>query len=64
MGNMDKLKQPRVIAYARFSSARQAKGSSLERQTRNAQKWCQERGWTLDDLTLQGPGRERLDGRE
>lgn len=53
---MNKPKQPRVIAYARFSSARQAKGSSLDRQARNAQKWCHDRGWVLDDLTLHDLG--------
>ncbi|GAB3372187.1 recombinase family protein [Massilia agri] len=53
---MSEHKQTRVLAYARFSSARQAKGTSLERQVRNAQKWCQERGFVLDDLTLQDTG--------
>ena len=41
--------QPMVLAYCRFSSARQAKGNSLERQEQNAQAWCDKRGWKLFD---------------
>jgi hypothetical protein len=41
--------QPMVLAYCRFSSARQAKGNSLERQEQNAQAWCEKRGWKLFD---------------
>jgi DNA invertase Pin-like site-specific DNA recombinase len=48
--------QPRVISYARFSSGRQAKGSSLERQTKNALKWCEKKKWKLDELSLEDTG--------
>lgn len=40
---------PRVISYARFSSRRQERGISLERQTRLALDYCAQRGWVLDD---------------
>jgi len=45
-----------VISYARFSSGRQAKGSSLERQSKNALKWCEKKKWKLDELTLEDTG--------
>lgn len=49
--------QPLVLSYIRFSSARQASGDSLRRQTRAAQQWCLKRGWTLDEkLTYQDLG--------
>lgn len=38
-----------VFSYRRFSSGRQAKGTSLERQTKLAQAWCNERGLVLDE---------------
>jgi DNA invertase Pin-like site-specific DNA recombinase len=44
--------QPRVLAYTRFSSPRQARGNSYERQTKKAREWCEKRGWVLDDLRL------------
>lgn len=56
------MKQPRVISYRRFSSARQAKGHSLERQTDKAQEWCDERGWRLDDLRLTDRGKSAFTG--
>lgn len=43
------MQQPRVISYARFSSTKQGRGSSLERQTRAAREWCESKGWLLDD---------------
>lgn len=42
-------KDTRVFSYRRFSSGRQARGTSLERQTKLAQAWCQERGYELDE---------------
>lgn len=44
------MNQPRVISYRRFSSRRQEKGHSLERQSDAAEKWCLRMGWVLDDL--------------
>lgn len=43
------MNQPLVISYIRFSTARQAAGDSLRRQTAAAKDWCQKRGWTLDE---------------
>ena len=38
-----------VFSYRRFSSGRQAAGHSLERQTESARRWCNEKGYTLDE---------------
>jgi DNA invertase Pin-like site-specific DNA recombinase len=38
-----------VYSYRRFSSGRQAKGHSLERQTELARRWCAEKGYVLDE---------------
>jgi hypothetical protein len=35
--------------YARFSSAKQAKGSSIRRQLRWAKDWCKRNEMTLDE---------------
>lgn len=43
------MKDIRVFSYRRFSSGRQARGTSLERQTKLAQAWCLERGYELDE---------------
>ncbi|WP_080407093.1 recombinase family protein [Burkholderia ubonensis] len=43
------MSQPLVISYVRFSTARQATGDSLRRQTAAAREWCLKRGWTLDE---------------
>lgn len=44
---------PKVFSYQRFSSGRQATGTSIARQTKLAQAWCSSRGLTLDEsLTL------------
>ena len=40
--------QPRVISYRRYSTMRQSRGHSLNRQTDAAEKWCKDRGWVLD----------------
>jgi DNA invertase Pin-like site-specific DNA recombinase len=38
-----------VFSYRRFSSGRQARGHSLERQTESARLWCKEKGYVLDE---------------
>lgn len=43
------IQNTRVFSYRRFSSGRQARGTSLERQTKLAQAWCHEHGYTLDE---------------
>lgn len=58
---------PRVISYIRFSSKRQARGRSEERQGDSAQKWCEANGFVLDenlaDLGLSAfRGRQRTKG--
>ncbi|UEP42169.1 recombinase family protein [Burkholderia sp. B21-005] len=51
------MTQPLVISYIRFSTAKQAGGTSLARQTLLARNWCARRGWTLDEnLTLHDLG--------
>ena len=39
----------KAYSYIRFSSAEQAIGDSLRRQTEGAEQWCTERGITLDE---------------
>lgn len=39
----------KAYSYIRFSSPEQARGDSLRRQTEGAEKWCAERGITLDE---------------
>ena len=47
----------RVYSYTRFSTAAQAKGDSLRRQTKEATDWAAANGMVLDDtLTLHDPG--------
>ncbi len=47
----------KVISYTRFSSARQAKGHSEQRQYEAALKWCKENGHELDtEMSLHDPG--------
>jgi hypothetical protein len=58
------MAQPRVIAYARFSSAKQARGNSLERQTKKSREWCEEKGWKLDDLRLSDLGVSGYRGKD
>jgi len=38
----------RVLSYARISTRKQVKGSGLERQVGNANKWCEINGFKLD----------------
>lgn len=38
-----------VLSYTRFSSKRQAKGQSYQRQTKAALDWCEEYGYKLDE---------------
>jgi DNA invertase Pin-like site-specific DNA recombinase len=49
--------EPKAYSYMRFSTAEQAKGDSLNRQSRMAQEWSDQRGVPLDselDLTDKG----------
>ncbi len=39
----------RVFSYRRFSSGRQSRGHSLERQVESARRWCVENGYQLDE---------------
>lgn len=46
-----------VYSYRRFSSGRQAKGHSLDRQTAAARRWCDEHDYELnDDLVVSDLG--------
>ncbi|WP_233854306.1 recombinase family protein [Paraburkholderia sp. HD33-4] len=48
---------PRLFVYGRFSSARQEKGDSFERQMNYAHKWAADHGYTVDEkLTMFDPG--------
>lgn len=50
-------RMPLVYSYARFSTAEQASGDSLRRQTEAAKKWAMERGFELDEtLSLSDEG--------
>lgn len=46
------MAEKKCYNYVRFSSAAQAAGDSLRRQTEGAEKWAKEHGYTIDD-TLQ-----------
>lgn len=41
----------KAYSYVRFSSSQQAKGTSLERQTKAATEYAKRRGWELDTQT-------------
>lgn len=41
--------KPRVISYTRFSSKRQSRGKSEERQWDAARDWCERNGFELDE---------------
>src|SRR5215475_11639907 len=48
---------PRAYSYVRFSSAQQAEGGSLKRQTRFTEAYCKRKKLRLDDsLTLHDLG--------
>lgn len=48
---------PRVISYTRFSTKKQARGHSKERQDDKAIKWCLANGYELDlDASIHDPG--------
>jgi DNA invertase Pin-like site-specific DNA recombinase len=54
---MSKTRSRRAYSYIRFSSAQQAEGGSLQRQTALAQAYCERKKLTLDDsLTLNDLG--------
>lgn len=48
--------RPLAFSYVRFSSASQAKGGSLARQTDAAQKWADENGYLLSTTTFRDLG--------
>ncbi|MCF7747354.1 hypothetical protein GLP43_07215 [Sulfitobacter sp. M39] len=48
--------RPLAFSYVRFSSAAQAKGASLARQTDAAQKWADENGYLLSATTFRDLG--------
>ncbi|MBM3981792.1 MAG: recombinase family protein [Planctomycetes bacterium] len=53
-----------AYSYIRFSSAAQADGDSLRRQTERAQAYCQRRGWMLDQtLSLRDLGVSAFKGK-
>lgn len=59
------MTRPLVISYIRFSTAKQAGGTSLARQTLLARNWCARRGWTLNEsLTLHDLGISGFDQDE
>jgi len=43
------MEKPKVYSYARFSSASQAKGYSLERQEKRAQEWAEKMGLSIEE---------------
>lgn len=51
------MRKPKVISYLRFSSEKQSKGDSIERQMAYADRWVAENHMELDDtLTLRDEG--------
>jgi hypothetical protein len=54
---------PRVYSYARFSSTKQAKGNSEDRQGDDAQRWARRKGYPLaDEYRLLDDGHSAYDG--
>lgn len=43
------MEKPKVYSYARFSSAEQGKGYSLERQEKRALEWATKKGLTIEE---------------
>ena len=57
-------RKPVAYSYVRFSSAQQAEGDSLRRQTEKAEAYCKRKGWTLDAaLTLRDLGVSAFRGK-
>jgi len=55
---------PLAYSYIRFSSAAQAEGDSLRRQSERAAEYCKRRGWKLDEsLTLRDLGVSAFRGK-
>jgi DNA invertase Pin-like site-specific DNA recombinase len=52
-----------AYSYVRFSSRKQAKGDSLERQEEMAEAWCKENGYRLDDSLKPDKGISGFKGR-
>jgi DNA invertase Pin-like site-specific DNA recombinase len=56
--------KPTAYSYIRFSSAEQAKGDSLRRQTQKTAEWCDKNGVALDaSLSLRDLGVSAFKGR-
>jgi DNA invertase Pin-like site-specific DNA recombinase len=54
----------RVVCYRRFSSLKQAKGSSLARQHESAKAWCEENGVKLDEsVKFEDKGKSAFSGK-
>lgn len=51
-----------AYSYIRFSSARQSKGGSLERQTTATAEFCRRKGWTLSQTTFADLGLSAFKG--
>ena len=55
--------KPRAYSYVRFSSAKQADGDSLRRQTAMARDYAERHGLELADLTLRDLGKSAFRGK-
>lgn len=54
----------RVFSYGRFSSLKQAKGTSLARQHESAKAWCDENGVKLDEsVKFEDKGKSAFSGK-
>lgn len=54
----------RVFCYGRFSSLKQAKGTSLARQHESAKAWCDENGVKLDEsVKFEDKGKSAFSGK-
>lgn len=51
-----------AYSYRRFSSKKQSKGNSLERQTKASQEFANRNGWTLSDTTFNDLGVSAFNG--
>ncbi len=45
-----------AYSYVRFSSEGQSEGTSIERQTKRAQEWCEREGYRLSTETFEDLG--------
>ncbi len=63
LGTSEKLGRPKAYSYVRFSKAEQAEGHSLERQIAHSQKFAEEHGLQLADLTYRDLGVSGFKGK-